>query len=58
MMQLSSKMMTHSVMTSSLRIKNFRIDKFGDFDIDFKTKIDREQRNIRTGNYNRKMDHG
>ena len=32
----------HSVMTSSLRIKNFKIDKFGDFssDIDFNTKID------------------
>ena len=29
-------------MTSSLRIKNFKIDKFGDFssDIDFKTKMD------------------
>ena len=37
------KMMTHhSVMTLSLRIKNFIIDKFGDFssDIDFKTKMD------------------
>ena len=36
-------MMTHhSVMTSSLRIKNFKIDKFGDFvsDIDFNTKMD------------------
>ena len=33
----------HSVMTSSLRIKNFKIDKFGDFssDIDFKTKMDK-----------------
>ena len=32
----------HSVMTSSLRIRNFKIDKFGDFsgDIDFKTKMD------------------
>ena len=32
----------HSVMTSSLRIKNFKIDKFRDFlsDIDFKTKMD------------------
>ena len=32
----------HSVMTSSLRIQNFKIDKFGDFssDIDFKTKMD------------------
>ena len=31
----------HSVMTSSLRIKNFKIDKFGDFvsDIDFNTKM-------------------
>ena len=38
MMQLSSKMMTHhSVMTSSLRINFFKIDKFGDFscDIDY-----------------------
>ena len=35
-------MTNHSVMTSSLRIKNFKIDKFGDFssDIDFNTKID------------------
>ena len=35
-------MTTHSVMTSSLRIKNFKNDKFGDFpsDIDFNTKID------------------
>ena len=43
MMQLSSKMMTHhSVMTSSLRIKIFKIDKFGDLssDIDFNSKID------------------
>ena len=35
-------MMTHhSVMTSSLSIKIFKIDKFGDFsyDIDFKTKM-------------------
>ena len=32
----------HFVMTSSLRIKNFKIDKFGDFssDIDFNTKMD------------------
>ena len=32
----------HFVMTSSLRIKKFLIDKFGDFlsDIDFKTKMD------------------
>ena len=32
----------HSVMTSSLRIKIFKIDKFGDisYDIDFNTKID------------------
>ena len=32
----------HFVMTSSLRIKNFKFDKFGDFssDIDFKTKMD------------------
>ena len=32
----------HSVMTLSLRIKIFIIDKFGDFlsDIDFNTKID------------------
>ena len=37
------KMMTHhSVMTSSLRIKFFKIYKFGDFssDIDFNTKTD------------------
>ena len=36
-------MMTHHfVMTSSLRIKNFKIDKFGDFssEIDFDTKMD------------------
>ena len=36
-------MMTHhSVMTSSLRIKIQKIDKFGDFssDIDFNTKMD------------------
>ena len=35
--------MTHQfVMTSSLLIKNFKIDKFGDFssDIDFKSKMD------------------
>ena len=32
MIQLSSKMMTHHfVMTSSLRIKNFKINKFDDF---------------------------
>ena len=32
----------HLVMTSSLRIKNLKFDKFGDFssDIDFKTKMD------------------
>ena len=32
----------HSVMTSSLLIKNFEIDKFRDFsnDIDFKSKMD------------------
>ena len=32
----------HFVMTSSLRIKNFKIDKFGDFssEIDFNTKMD------------------
>ena len=43
MMQLSSKMMTHHfAMTSSLLIKNFKIDNFGVFssDIDFKTKMD------------------
>ena len=43
MMQLSLKMMTHYfVITSSLRIKKFLIDKFCDFssDIDFNTKID------------------
>ena len=36
-------MMTHHfVMTSSLRIKNFKIDKFSDFssEIDFNTKMD------------------
>ena len=36
-------MMTHhSVMTSSLRIKNFKIDKFGDFssDSDFNSRTD------------------
>ena len=41
MMQLSSKMMAHHfVITSSLRIKNFKIDKFGDFssDIDYHSK--------------------
>ena len=43
MLQLSSKMMTqHSVMTSSLYIKYFKIDKFGVFfsDIDFNPKMD------------------
>ena len=43
MMQLSSKMMTHHfVMTSSLRIKIFKIDKFGDFscDIDYDSRTD------------------
>ena len=32
----------HSVMTSSLHIKNFKIDKIGDFlsDIDFNTTMD------------------
>ena len=32
----------HFVMTSSLRLKNFKIDKFGDFssEIDFNTKMD------------------
>ena len=32
----------HFVMTSSLRIKNFKIDKFGDFssEIGFNTKMD------------------
>ena len=43
MMQLSSKMMTHHfIMTSSLHIKNFKIDKIGDFlsDIDFNTTMD------------------
>ena len=32
----------HFVMTSSLRIKNFKIDKFGDFssDIEYKSKTD------------------
>ena len=32
----------HFVMTSSLRIKNFKIDKFGDFssEIDFNTKME------------------
>ena len=41
MMQLASKMMTHhSVMTSSLRIKIVKIDKFGDFscDINYNTR--------------------
>ena len=36
-------MMTHQfVMTSSLRIKNFKIDKFGDFssDIDYQSRTD------------------
>ena len=36
-------MMTHHfVMTSSLRIKNFKIDKFGDFssDIDYNSRTD------------------
>ena len=36
-------MMTHYfVMTSSLRIKNFKIDKFGDFssEIDYHSRID------------------
>ena len=43
MMQLSSKMMTHHfVMMLSLRIKNFKIDKFGDFssDIDYHSRTD------------------
>ena len=43
MMRLSSKMMTHHfAMTSSLRIKILKIDKFGVFSsaIDFKTKMD------------------
>ena len=32
----------HSVMTSSLRTKNFKIDKFGDFscDIDYNSRMD------------------
>ena len=37
------KMMTHHfVMTSSIRIKNFKIDKFGDFlcDIDYNSRTD------------------
>ena len=40
-MQLSSKMMSHhSVMTSSLHIKNLKLDKFDDFSsyIDFNSK--------------------
>ena len=43
MMQISSKNDTHHcVMTSSLCIKNFKIDKFGDFssEIDFNIKMD------------------
>ena len=43
MMRLSSKKITHhSVMTSSLLIKNFKIDKFGDFssDIDYNSRTD------------------
>ena len=43
MMRLSLKMMTHHfVMTSSLRIKNFKIHKFGDFSIEIglNTKMD------------------
>ena len=43
MIQLSSKKMTHhSVMTSSLRIKILKIDKFGDFwcDIDYNSRTD------------------
>ena len=42
-MMNDQKMMTHHfVMTSSLRIKNFKIDKFGDFssEINFKTMMD------------------
>ena len=41
MMNLSSRMMSHhSVMTSSLCIKNWKIDKFCDFsgDIDYNSK--------------------
>ena len=41
MIQLSEKRMTHrSVMTSSLRIKISKIDKFGDFscDIDYNSR--------------------
>ena len=36
---MQKKMTHHFVMTSSLRIKNFKIDKFGDFssEIGFKT---------------------
>ena len=35
-------MMTHYFVMTSSRIKNFKIDKFGDFssEIDFKTKMD------------------
>ena len=43
MMQLSSKIITYrSVMTSSLRIKIFKIDKFGDFscDIDYNSRTE------------------
>ena len=43
MMQLSSKMMTHHyMMTSSLHIKNFKIDKICDFssDIDYNSRTD------------------
>ena len=43
MMQLSTKMMTHHfVMTSSLHIKSFKIEKFGDFssDIGYNSRTD------------------
>ena len=42
MMQLSSKMTHHSVMTSSLRINILKIDKFGDYssDINYNSKTD------------------
>ena len=43
MIQLSKKMMAHHpAMTSSLRIKNWKIDKFGDFscDNDYNSRTD------------------
>ena len=42
MIKLTSKMMTHECVMMSLRIKNLKIDKFGDFscDIDYSSRTD------------------